>query len=254
MFLTNKSYTKNEIYELLKVPLERRRGAWDTGYREYQGNIYIFSNVGIPGRTGHDYNNFWDGDLFNWEAKRKSNLHQNLIQRMINPPEDQIIYLFTRTNDKDPFTFEGKVKVLEYFETAPVKIIWQFTENPYTNLVEEAAPRVLESNPLYEGAVKMVYINKYERNPLARRMCIEHYGCFCNICKFDFYVTYGDLGKGYIHVHHLIPISSIGESYILNPEQDLIPVCPNCHGMIHKNSPPLEIVELRNILHTHGAR
>jgi hypothetical protein len=85
MFTTGKSYSKNDIYEILKVPIERRKGAWDTGYREYEGEIFIFSNVGIPGRTGHDYNNYWDGDLFVWEAKTKSNINQPLIKKMLNP-------------------------------------------------------------------------------------------------------------------------------------------------------------------------
>jgi 5-methylcytosine-specific restriction protein A len=94
MFTTGKSYSKNDIYEILKVPIERRKGAWDTGYREYEGEIFIFSNVGIPGRTGHDYNNYWDGDLFVWEAKTKSNINQPLIKKMLNPLSDQRIYLF----------------------------------------------------------------------------------------------------------------------------------------------------------------
>ncbi len=69
IFKTEEKYTKNDIYELLEVPLKQRKGSWDTGYRTYKEDIYIFANIGIPGRTGDNYNNFWDGNLFYWEAK-----------------------------------------------------------------------------------------------------------------------------------------------------------------------------------------
>lgn len=79
-------------------------------------------------------------------------------------------------------------------------------------------------------------------------MCIEQYGAFCNVCNFDFYITYGEIGKGYIHVHHIIPLSEIGKEYKLVPETDLVPVCPNCHSMIHKRKPVLTKTELKEII------
>ncbi|WP_438319048.1 HNH endonuclease [Sporosarcina sp. FA9] len=77
----------------------------------------------------------------------------------------------------------------------------------------------------------------YERNPVARRKCIEHYGCSCIICKFNFESTYGNLGKDFIHVRHLQELHTIGEEYEVDPIADLRPVCPNCHYMLHKKSP-----------------
>ncbi len=248
MFILGKSYTKKDIYRILKVPEERQRGAWDKGYHMYDDNMFIFSNVGIPGRTGHDYNNYWDGDLFVWEAKDTSHIHQPQIQMMLNPSPHQKILLFTRTRGRDPFTFEGNVIVKEYFDTTPVKIIWKFEHYPYETLEEPTVPYEKQNRVFKEGELQRVYVNKYERNPLARRMCIEHYGAYCNVCNFDFEITYGELGKGYIHIHHIIPISTIGQSYILIPEKDLIPVCPNCHSMIHKKSPPINIADLKIVI------
>lgn len=248
MFTVGKSYSKKNIYQLLEVPIKRRRGAWDKGYHVYDGNVFIFSNVGIPGRTGHDYNNYWDGDLFVWEATNQSHINQPQIRLMINPKPGQKTYLFTRTEDRSPFTFEGEVKVKEYFDTTPVKIIWTFEHYPYEALDEKDSLLVKDDSPIYEGAVSKVYVNKYERNPLARRICIKHHGAFCNVCTFDFYLTYGELGKGYIHIHHLLPIASIGKEYQLVPETDLIPICPNCHSMIHKKKPILSPRELKEII------
>ena len=86
---------------------------------------------------------------------------------------------------------------------------------------------------LVEGAKKNVTVNAYERNPMARSKCIEHYGCACNICGIDFGEAYGEFAKGFIHVHHIVPIHEIGEEYVVDPIKDLIPVCPNCHAMLH---------------------
>ncbi|MDY6994104.1 MAG: HNH endonuclease [Pseudomonadota bacterium] len=100
----------------------------------------------------------------------------------------------------------------------------------------------------YEGATQKVTVNIYERNPEARQKCIEYYGTDCYVCSFNFEDNYGEIGKGFIHVHHLKPLSEIGEEYELNPLQDLRPVCPNCHAMLHKRKPPYSIEELKQII------
>jgi len=62
----------------------------------------------------------------------------------------------------------------------------------------------------------------------------QKHGTACAVCGIDFEKVYGELGKGFIHVHHTVPIHTIGEEYTINPEKDLIPVCPNCHAMLHR--------------------
>ena len=69
-----------------------------------------------------------------------------------------------------------------------------------------------------------------------------------SVCGFNFGDTYGKLGQDYIHVHHITPISTIGEEYEINPQTDLVPICPNCHAMIHKVTPPLQINELQKLI------
>jgi predicted HNH restriction endonuclease len=101
---------------------------------------------------------------------------------------------------------------------------------------------------LYEGAVSQIHVNKYERNPLAKTLCIQHYGLTCSVCSLDFAKKYGALGIDFIHVHHLVELSTIGHSYKVDPVKDLRPVCPNCHAMLHRKTPALSIQELREIL------
>ena len=102
---------------------------------------------------------------------------------------------------------------------------------------------------LYEGAIKLVYVNAYERNQIARTQCIHHWKAICAICGLDFEKYYGEIGKGFIHVHHLNLVSKQGNKpYIIDPINDLIPVCPNCHSMLHRKVPPYTIDELKELL------
>jgi 5-methylcytosine-specific restriction protein A len=112
------------------------------------------------------------------------------------------------------------------------------------------SPEEIESsNSFPEGAQHKVTVNLYERNAEAREICIAHYKAICSVCSFDFEGTYGDLGKGFIHVHHLIPIGKIKKTYQVDPINDLIPVCPNCHSMIHKKTgEPYTIKEMKEIM------
>lgn len=102
----------------------------------------------------------------------------------------------------------------------------------------------------YEGIIKQVIVNKYERSTIARSKCIEYHGSRCKICEIFFADKYGNIGEGFIHVHHLIPIHSIGKEYRIDYKNDLIPVCPNCHAMLHKKLDErlLSVEELQNIV------
>jgi 5-methylcytosine-specific restriction protein A len=99
-----------------------------------------------------------------------------------------------------------------------------------------------------EGAAQRVSVNRYERDPTARARAIQHYGPRCQVCGFDFEAAYGILGQGFIHVHHTVPLSQIGKAYLVDPVNDLRPVCPNCHAMLHKRFPPYTTDELREIM------
>lgn len=124
----------------------------------------------------------------------------------------------------------------------------------YYNLIkdfydEHTYPDELDSEVEYsEGKTKKILVNSYERNPIARKKCIEHFGLKCQICDFNFTEKYGELGDNFIHVHHKIDISTVGKEYSVNPITDLIPVCPNCHSMLHKRKPAFSIEEMKNIL------
>jgi len=99
-----------------------------------------------------------------------------------------------------------------------------------------------------EGAVLSVVVNRYERDPEARRKCIERYGYACSGCDRTLESVYGPAGRDFVHVHHLQPLSDVSPGYEVDPIRDLRPVCPNCHAMIHRRTPCYSIEELRAML------
>ena len=114
--------------------------------------------------------------------------------------------------------------------------------------IEQLFPEILPEGKYVEGAVRRVTVSVYERDPKARAECIRRHGSRCVVCGLDFSNRYGNIGRGFIHVHHLKPLASRRREYQLNPAKDLVPVCPNCHAMLHTSEPPLSVDELKSIL------
>ena len=120
-------------------------------------------------------------------------------------------------------------------------------------ITDEVSPIEAEAKLLPEGAKTTISVNKYERNPQARKKCIENYGTKCQICDFSFKEKYGSIGEDFIEVHHKKPISEIGNSYEVNPVDDLIPVCSDCHSMLHrKRDQTIDVEKLKELIKQHS--
>lgn len=125
---------------------------------------------------------------------------------------------------------------------------------------EDLLPEEVKEEPgeqIIEGAKKTITVNSYERDPKAKKICKDYYmklygHISCQVCGFDFGKEYGPEYANKIHVHHIVPVSEIGEEYVVNPINDLIPVCPNCHMILHVGE-GISVDELRKkILKTKG--
>ena len=102
-------------------------------------------------------------------------------------------------------------------------------------------------------ATTTVGANRYERDADARRVCLAFHGTACAACGFSFEASYGDVGNGFMHVHHTVPASRLRAGYELDPVTDLVPLCANCHAMVHRGvSTPRTVQELRNVLSAAG--
>jgi 5-methylcytosine-specific restriction protein A len=124
---------------------------------------------------------------------------------------------------------QGPIKIkddnlLKYIET-------YFSDNYQTDFFPDT---VKEDETEYEGAKKSVIVNKYERSSKVRENAVNYHGLNCKVCDLNFKKMYGEIGEDFIHIHHLIPIHEIGKDYKIDYKNDLIPVCPNCHSMLHR--------------------
>ena len=104
------------------------------------------------------------------------------------------------------------------------------------------------SEEYQEGGVLDCHGDKYERNHKAREECLKYYGYNCRVCGFDFEEIYGTRGRKFIEVHHRVPLSERKEEYNVDPIRDLIPVCPNCHAMLHRTKPAITVEELISLI------
>ena len=115
---------------------------------------------------------------------------------------------------------------------------------PEDNFAETLSSEI----PYTEGATQTVVVSVFERDAKARDACLAKHGYNCAVCGMNFEKVYGSIGKDFIHVHHKKPLAATRETYQLDPVEDLVPVCPNCHAMLHTSNPPLSTSELEAIL------
>jgi putative restriction endonuclease len=105
-----------------------------------------------------------------------------------------------------------------------------------------------------EGSQSKRYVTVYERSPKLRALAISIHGLDCQGCGFNFERAYGSHGRGFIHVHHVNPVSEMDGPARVNPETDMVVLCPNCHSMVHRRKQhTLSLDSLRALL-GHGAQ
>jgi len=236
--------------------------SWSCGNRkniEVGDRVFVIK-LGNEGRgiiaSGWVYNG-WYQDI-NWdEEKVKAGRLANYIDVdfdiILNPKKNILKYEDLQ---------KGKLEKMEWSNQSsgiiiPSDIALELEKmwSSYNNTIIQSKNRnelipeeIVNSNNYFEGATVKILVNRFERNAEARRVCIQHYGCKCYVCKVALEDIYGDRAKDFIHVHHVIPLGKIGKEYKLNPIKDLRPLCPNCHAVIHRYKPEITVDELIQII------
>ena len=144
-------------------------------------------------------------------------------------------YIRQRMKSKSPYSGKNRM-------------IWWIAPQGREKYVIPEEVEDLNSRTFPEGTIRQINVNAYERNKEARKSCLMSSGYKCQVCGFDFKKAYGYIGEDYIHVHHIKPLSEVKLGYKVNPLKDLVPVCPNCHAMLHRKSPPFTISELKDLI------
>lgn len=159
---------------------------------------------------------------------------------------------------------EGGWKALDVSTRRGELVPEELTDDEVENVVTEAATMLLgfalavaPTQELYrersdeglpEGARTSVTLNRYERSRINRAACLATHGFECQACGTELSSRYGSVADKLIHVHHVVPISRLGPDYRINPVRDLVPLCPNCHAVVHRKDPPYSIAEVRGFL------
>lgn len=126
--------------------------------------------------------------------------------------------------ERSPVNYTEVLRLYENFLRKPaVKGNATIFEN------EDKTPELMS-----EGELVEMHLTKHERNRDLRKQCIEIHGWKCKACGLDFKKKYGEIGLDYIEVHHLFPISQTDGKHKVDPATELVPLCANCHAMIHR--------------------
>ena len=164
----------------------------------------------------------------------------------LRPPGEQIaVDVLTDAAPGIPWAGDhAEVLIDDPADEAAIRALWRDVGPPPGTDPTRPAPGTYPQH-----AVTRVEVNRYEQDPDARRACIAHHGTSCAACGFSFEQKYGEIGRDFIPVHHLVPVSQLGSSYELDPISDLVPLCANCHAMAHQGvGTPRTVAELRRII------
>ena len=238
---TGKTLNRNEWVEVLldkEITREKDIVILQIMY-SFEGHKAAASQIGMimTGEKGRKASSPLNLEMGNWGKRLLRKYPVKLTKREDNTERKWDIF-FDGWQEQKLFIWKIKKELVEALEETKLTGDEQYPEE---------IP-VEEQTFLSEGLKRTITVNTYERNSKARQKCIEYWKAICSVCGFDFEKKYGDLGKGFIHVHHLVLVSNVGKAYQVDPINDLRPVCPNCHSMLHKTNPPLSINELKEII------
>jgi 5-methylcytosine-specific restriction protein A len=167
-FAVGRQYTRADVFDLLGIQPHPTGGNWFTGYNRHGDDWYVFCHIHAAGRTGHDYDNAWEGDLLRWRGKTGSQVRQDSIRSMLAP--GRRVLVFTREQNRDPFTYQGLAHAERSEDTDPVTIWWRFS----VPSIVEGAPSPSRADGRAEDAGHGAGFGRYDDNLAVERAAVEH--------------------------------------------------------------------------------
>jgi predicted HNH restriction endonuclease len=141
-----------------------------------------------------------------------------------------------------------KISSFRYVSNQALLKIKDIISSPFSISDENAITGETQS---FEGGKTLYWTTHYERQADLRAKAVEIHGVVCMGCGFSFEQKYGDLGRGFIEVHHVKPVSSLENKVAVNPRSDMIALCSNCHSIVHRRKPePISLQALKGILNS----
>lgn len=255
-FVKGAQYSRNDVWKVYHPghDTKPKGGNWDTGWVTEGSDLIAFLNIDSAGRTGHDFDNSYDAEreVLIWYGKPETHSGQPLIKRMISG--DLNLHFFARWHNKNVrFQYLGEGVILGFEDRQEIsngKTAIKFEvllATDKSTIGAEGIPDVAEKLPEFAKR-KTLIVNKWERDLSKRQACVEHFGYSCQICGFSFEEVYGEIGRDFCHVHHIEPLGEVGGEKNIDPIKDLIPLCANCHAVIHRQTPALSPDEVKRFI------
>lgn len=120
---------------------------------------------------------------------------------------------------------------------------WDMTDEDFEPLLTEETQ--ITRTMFRDGKLTQVWVNRYERDLKARKAAEKLHGKKCLGCELDFKKMYGDDIKDIIHFHHIRPLAKVKKEEEKDVAKDLVPLCPNCHSVVHSTEKLMTIKELQ---------
>lgn len=200
----------------------------------------IIEKVNLKHKEIRDDKEYWN-NILEYEKSLQGNF---MRLKLIDQISNEKLNLEKLKNNGLTAAPQGPIKIkYELSEYLKLHFSDNYQIDYFPDIIDEDSTKV-------EGLKRQITVNKYERSSIARDKCVEFRGLNCYVCSMNFYDTYGEIGKGFIHIHHLVPLHQINAEYKVNYKEDLVPVCPNCHSMLHRklNEKEPTIEELKLML------
>ncbi|MBP2146117.1 5-methylcytosine-specific restriction protein A [Methanofollis sp. W23] len=223
----------------------------DTGVFPWgdQSSVWLFvTKEKTSGMTG--YSDDFDGQILNFDGQMAGRTDINIIHHAEDGNE-LLVFFRNRKNEypNSAFRYLGRFQYISHKGERPTRFVLQALDVG-TNECGGSVPITNYRKPeeYIEGMERKRVQTYYERNPRLRAEALKVHGTKCAVCGFDFSEAYGTIGEGYIEIHHKNPVASYEGEVAVNPETDLVPVCANCHRMIHRRKKLLSVEDLRKIM------
>lgn len=209
--------------------------------------LFVTKNK-TPDRT--EYYDDFDGQILIFEGQTTGRTDKLILD---HEKQNNEIILFYRDKKGEhanyAFKYLGRFQYISYKKDNPKRFTLHALDLGISDFgeqekFEETVPEI----ELIKGTERTRVQTYYERNPRLRSEALKLHGTKCYACGFDFGEKYGVHGEGFIEIHQLHPVTKNEGEKSINPINDLIPLCSNCHRMVHRKTEMLSIDELKSIL------
>jgi hypothetical protein len=224
-------YTRNRLREMFGI----RDATINTGTFRLKGHdsVWLFVTENKTADRTQYYDHL-DNDVLHWDGQMQGRTDPWIIGH--KEQELELLLFYRKSKSEYPgagFRYEGPFEYVSYKGKHPTRFTLR-RASTMDAMVASDLDSLQAEEEYFEGHRKHRFTKYYERNKKLRAAAIEHHGVTCEVCGFNFEEVYGERGKDYIEVHHLVPVSTLGEETKVDPESDMTVLCSNCHRMIHR--------------------